>query len=82
MKQYNLYRAMMGHDKLVTVNVTLHQSTLNYVDLVAFNRFIDNVRKALNGDVECRDNLLGEDLQDMLDFGHNVWRALQYRTLP
>ena len=67
---------------MTTRLVTIPQDTLNYVDITAFNRFIDNVRRALKGNEECKTNLLNEDLEDMYRHGQIVWRAIQERLLP
>jgi hypothetical protein len=59
------------------ITIRLPKRTINYVNITAFNRFIDNVNKALKGDEECRSNLLSEDLGDMYEHGTTVWKAIQ-----
>ena len=50
----------------VEINVNYEQS--KYLKVIAFNRFLDNVEKALRGDAECKDTLLAEDLEDMREY--------------
>lgn len=57
--------------------IELDASTDAYVRLTAFNRFIDNMERALKGDKECRDNLLFDDIPSMREHGTTVWRAIQ-----
>jgi hypothetical protein len=51
---------------IVEVEVTEKQAA--YLRQIAFNRFLDNVKKALEGDEECRGTLLAEDLEDIYEF--------------
>lgn len=60
-----------------TITITIDHCDARYVQLTAFNRFIDNVRRALHGDEECRTNLLAEDLVDAYHHYTPVFRAVQ-----
>jgi hypothetical protein len=61
------------------VKITYEQGI--YIETIAFNRFLDNVRKALKGDEECRDSLLAEDLDDMYHHMCPVFSSLQGQVL-
>lgn len=65
----------------MTAVVTLTKHEAAYLKQIAFNRFIDNVEKALRGDKECRDNLLAEDLADIREYVNPVMRQLTGQEL-
>lgn len=59
------------------IEIELTKREQAYFRLTAMNRFFDNVEKALRGDKECRDNLLGEDLADAREYYETVFRKVQ-----
>jgi len=59
------------------ISLEIDYSTKRYIQETAINRFFDNVEKALRGDKECRDNLLGEDLPDARRYYEQLFRQVQ-----
>jgi hypothetical protein len=61
----------------IDIIIQLTAREADYFRITAFNRFCDNVERALKGDVECRDNLLAEDINDAREYWGSVFRKIQ-----
>ena len=48
--------------------IEISEREANYCRVIAFNRFLDNVERALKGDEEAKDSLLAEDLEDVREY--------------
>lgn len=64
----------------VIVKIELTQREAAYFRITAINRFFDNIERALNGDRECKANLLADDLPDARHYYETVFRKIQDET--
>jgi hypothetical protein len=67
--------------KEVEMLIKIPQRSLSYVRVAAFNRFCDNVERALKGDKECKANLLAEDLADAREYFGDCVNAVRNGTV-